>query len=122
MKFKVSTFSSAGFIRDKKISWIKEFRDQTECSLRDAKALADWLELRIGSNHRPTLILDTDVEREFHFLHTCLMIELGRANMIQRIKVDPKKPNSTDVLKNTAIRLIRMGEFGQARDVLKILM
>ena len=121
MKFRVSTSSSNGFVSDKKIHWIKEFREQTGCGLKDAKDVADWIE-RMLVGHRPSaMVIDTAVETQFRFLRDCALIEVGRCKMIQRIKPVLSRPTAIVELERTANKLIKLGDYQKARDVLKIL-
>lgn len=122
MKFRVSTFSSNGFIRDKKIYWIKEFREQTGCGLKDAKDVADWIDRMLVGDRPSAISIDTAVETQFRFLRDCALIEVGRCKMIQRIKpFETPKDYAVVELERTARRLILKGEYQKARAVLKIL-
>lgn len=123
MKFKVSAFSANGFINERKINWIKEFREQTGCGLKEAKDVADWVTNQLHGRRPSFLVLDTKLEPQFQFLINCALIEVGRALMIERIPESGEVPvdPSEAVLKSAAIKLIRMGSIDRARDVLKIL-
>lgn len=121
MKFRVSTFSSNGFVSEKKIHWIKEFREQTGCGLKEAKDVADWID-RMMVGHRPSaMVIDTTKETQFRFLRDCALIEVGRCKMIQRIKPELTRPTAVVLLERTANRLIKLGDYEKARAVLKIL-
>lgn len=125
MKFKVSTHSSNGFVGDKKVYWIKEFREQTGCGLKEAKDVSDWLTRNLDSSRSylrgQHLVLDTNVEPEFRFLSHCPPIEFGRCDMIKRITPTLSRPTAIVALERTANKLIKLGDYEKARAVLKIL-
>lgn len=124
MKFKVSTFSANGFINERKINWIKEFREQTGCGLKEAKDVADWITCQLHGRRPSFMVIDTDLEPQFQFLINCALIEVGRALMIERIPQSKQKlprPAATVTLERAANRLIKLGDYKKARAVLKIL-
>jgi hypothetical protein len=124
MRFKVSAFCTNGFVGDKKVWWIKEFREQTGCGLKEAKDVADWLTMHM-LGRASFVIIDSELEPQFSHLERNTVVALGGANLISRYDVPTKPvkaaPKPNDVLKNTAIRLIRLGAISEAREVLKIL-
>ncbi|MND76878.1 hypothetical protein D3C76_77670 [compost metagenome] len=125
MKYKVFTFSATALVSERPVNWIKEFRDQTGCGLKEAKDVCDWLRGELADRRAKFLVLDTDVEPNFRFLDSNVMISLGAADLIQRfdVKSKPKltRPTATVVLERAAARLIKLGDYSKARDVLKIL-
>ena len=127
MKFKVYTFSATSLVTERPVNWIKEFRDQTGCGLKEAKDVCDWLRHELGDRRAKFLVIDTDVYPQFSFLDSNVMIQLGTPELIQKIilpaKSKPKltRPTAIVELERTATRLIKLGEYKKARDVLKIL-
>ena len=124
MKFRISTFGPNGFVSDRKINWIKDFREQTGCGLKEAKDVADWATSELGSRRASSLVIDTTMVSNFNFsfLEQCAMIEVGRCTMVERI-TPPEVPRSkvTLELERTANKLIKLGDYQKARAVLKIL-
>lgn len=121
MKYKVFTCTDAGFVSDKKIHWIKAFREQTGCGLKEAKDVADWIDRSVHGSRPSTVVIDTNVEIQFRFLNACAMIEVGRCSMISRIKPVLSRPTAIVELERTANKLIKLGDYQKARAVLKIL-
>ena len=122
MKFEVSIYSSEGFRVDhRSVNWIKDFREQTGVSLREAKNVCDWVRDQLMTCQQTSFTLDTDLNQDFKFLDESTTILAGFPTMI---KVAGKTPgiDANQVLKNTAIRLIRMGAISQARAVLQVLL
>lgn len=134
-------------VEQRAVNWIKEFRYQTGLGLRESKDVCDFVRLckRSGEygSANGRVIIDTSVYTKMKFLDDWVKTHRN-VSMIRMVNFDiaarttsreqharltgntnqkpkaPVKPN--DVLKNTAIRLIRMGAISEARDVLKILM
>lgn len=125
MKFKVFTHSTTGFVGDRKIHWIKEFREETGCGLKEAKDVSDWLTRTLDSSRTylrgQYLVLDTNVNPEFRFLIDCALIEVSRTTLIKRIKPVLPRPTAVVELERTANKLIKLGDYEKARAVLKIL-
>jgi hypothetical protein len=123
MKFKVSTFGPTGlFVADRKINWIKDFREQTGCSLKESKDVADWLTYELNGRRASYLVLDSQSDIKFRFLTSNVMIKLGTPTLIANIEpVETPRDAAIVELERTAARLIKLGEYKKARDVLKIL-
>lgn len=125
MKFKVFTFGDVALVSERPVNWIKEFREQTGCGLKEAKDVCDWLRLELGERRAKFLVIDTDLQPNFRFLDSNVMIQVGLTKLIQQIKTDVKpkltRPTAIVALERTAAQLIKLGDYQKARAVLKIL-
>lgn len=134
------------------VNWIKEFRHQTGLGLKESKTVGDFLRASLaeGANRsiNGKIIIDTNLYTALHYLDDCAVAKSGRTGIIRLVNFDirnrttsreeharltsgeiapkavaTKRPaTANDILKTTAIRLVREGFISEARQVLKILM
>lgn len=149
MLIEVKNFRNNGGDWSGKIHWIKRLREQTGLGLREAKDVCDFCydKFRFDPQIRipePFYVLDTDRFTAFAYLDKNLPIRHGRCDIARMIngvgksfkatdneldqilnKIDAKmcKPRKSaeDILKQTAIKLIREGHLRHAKGVLEIL-
>lgn len=122
MKFEVTIYGSEGFRADHRpVNWIKDFREQTGVGLREAKNVCDWVRNQLMTCQQTSFTLDTDLNQDFKFLEESATILAGFPTMI-KVAGKTSGIDANQVLKNTAIRLIRMGAISQARAVLQVLL
>lgn len=124
-----------------RVNWIREFRHQTKLGLREAnelsKHLANFGEQNCG------FVINTKYYPQFKFLESCSQILHGQCDIIKMVnagdgfkatdneldqilsKIDGKmrKPSKSaeQILRQTAITLIRGGHIRHAKGVLEIL-
>lgn len=141
MLFSVKAGSIAQCSTGNRVNWIREFRHQTKLGLREAnelsKHLANFGEQNCG------FVINTEYYPQFKFLESCRPILHGQCNIIKMVnagagfketdieldqilnKIDAKmcKPRKSadEILKQTAIKLIREGHLKHAKGVLEIL-
>lgn len=122
MKLKIQTFTkNRDFVLDRPVNWIKAAREELGCGLKEAKDLCDTLRAVLREEENPhsitSVVVDTKKLQFLSFLETCVMAK--DRHIAKDIKPAVRK-TADDLLKDTAIKLIRMDEFGKAIDVLKI--
>jgi hypothetical protein len=143
MMYEISAVTDGGVGIADKIRWIKQFREEVGCGLREAKNLCDYIDARIQRGGK--IVIDTKFQTQFAYLDNYPRIRQGYSIMARMVnrgfksedneldqilnKIDAKilrnsKPSkSADViLKQTAITLIRGGHIKHAKGVLEILM
>lgn len=129
MKFRVRTYTKdRHFVDDNPVMWIKATREELGCGLREAKDLCDTLRSmvrqksdmdRSNPRHTTSVIVDTDQLTFLKFLESA-MAKKSERHIADSIQSHPVPKSADDILKQTAIRLIRMNEYSKAIDVLKI--
>lgn len=125
MKFRIRTYTQdRHFVDDNSVMWIKATRAELGCGLREAKDLCDTLRTMVRNAGRNPhsidhVVVDTDKLPFLKFLEHCLASK--RRHIADSIKSSPVAKSADDLLKQTAVKLIRMDEYSKAIDVLKIL-
>lgn len=129
MKFEISTKTKDGLhVLNNAVAWIKAAREELGCGLKEAKDLRDHVAEKLRGYLDPygpdMVTVDTDRITFLRYLE--LFVPASRTNNIARfpkpaIVHAPAPVNEADeLLKRTAIRLIRMNEHGKAMNVLKL--
>ena len=123
MQFKIRTFTKTrDFVNDRPVNWITAVREELGCGLREAKDLCDTLRAVVREApipHRITSVMvDTQKLPFLNFLEHCVAPK--DRHIVDGIKSATVPKSADDLLKTTAIKLIRMDEFSKAIDVLKI--
>lgn len=123
MKFRIVTSVNGHSVTEHAVHWIKAFRAATDLGLRDSKWTCDAIRNKLSELHYyPAHIeIDTTVDTQLAFLDDLNSLSFG--DMIQRVGHVPTTATDPSIvlLERTAIRLIRMGSYDKARDVLRIL-
>lgn len=140
MMYEISAVTDGGIGNSNKVRWIKQFREEVGCGLKEAKDLCDYIDARIQRGSK--IVIDTKFQTQFAYLDNYPRIRQGYSNMARMVNLGFKsednevdqilnkigakiaKPSkSADaILKQTAITLIRGGNIRQASKVLDILM
>lgn len=122
MRFEISTHCETGEVERTPVGWIKQFREETGAGLKQAKDVCDILRNHFGGSlFGKTVVLDTAQFPEVDFLND-INFDTRMFTRLDRMVVVPAESPQSKVLKNAAVRLVRLGAFSEARDVLKILM
>lgn len=139
MMFELKNFRNASGDWAGKITWIKRFREQTGLGLKEAKDVCDFC--YDDFTRHPFCSLNTDRFPQFRYLDQTVAIRHGRCDIARMVnssfkqtdreldqilnKIDAKilKPSKSaeQILKQTAIALIRGNHIRHARGVLEIL-
>lgn len=122
MKFEISLMVEGWSIEAKPIHWIKSLREATGLDLRGAKELCDVIrqDYTTGKTVMPAKVMVSSTDRGYEHLQEIDPRYFKSGDFIKLVGVH-QKPDVEKVLKNTAIRLIRMGSVGYAIGVLELL-
>lgn len=139
MHFEVKNFRTDQGNLAGKIHWIKVFREQAFLTLREAKDVCDFC--YDDFMRHPVCVLDTNRFPQFKFLENNVRILQGRCDVVRvanpsfketdsevdqilakiGAKINKPSKSADDILKQTAITLIRGGHIRHAKGVLEIL-
>lgn len=128
MKYEISVKTKDGYhVVDDAVRWIKAVREETGCGLREAKDLRDYLtqELtRMGVQYSVITFMVDPAKLTFlgflGYVRSSGHMVKPAASTAAIGVVNPRN-HADELLKQTAIKLIKLGEYSKSIDVLKIL-
>ncbi|UOL48713.1 hypothetical protein [Pseudomonas phage Astolliot] len=122
MKFEISLMVEGWSIEARPVNWIKSFREATGLDLRAAKDIADVLrqDYTTGQIVMPAKVMVSSTDRGYEHLQKIDPRYFKSGDFVKLVEIQPKV-SAEQVLKNTAIRLIRSGSIGYAIGVLELL-
>lgn len=139
MLYEISAVTDGGVGITNKVRWIKQFREEVGCGLKEAKDLCDYIDARIQRGGK--IVIDTQYQTQFTYLDNYPRIRQGYTTMARMVnrgfksednevdqilakigaKINKPSKSADDILKQTAITLIRGNHIRHAKGVLEIL-
>lgn len=122
MKFEISLMLDGWSIEARPVNWIKAFREASGLGLQEAKKISDVLrrDYTVSQTSFPYKVIVSSTTSGYEYLDGIDPRNFRDSDLLKLIEIRSKNSDE-QILKNTAIRLIRSGSIGYAIGVLELL-